>query len=362
MRSGVLRRANRHVNSPEEICMATPPSLTTSLLRFLRFEYLSFAMLLPLIGAATVSTGQPIPLLRTLGILAATLALHVHINLMNDVCDLPFDRNHPGRQKYPLVRGVIKPWQVSAIALSAVPVAFAVTHHLGGSPLAHVALGLVIAAIAVYNVWGKRFVFPPMTDVALGVGYASITLYGAAMIGAPVRLTWIAFSWVVVWTLQINLLGGMRDLNFDLAAGARTTPIVFGVRPKGIALHIPRSIAFYGLAIEVALFGLAMVALWHNDFGYSTSARVLLAAALALLEICTVLVLKGLFRLGERDFKAMGKVGFVPIGLTLLSIVVLLAPNPNRWPMVLIMLTYFIPLRKVVRSPLERHSKIAMRS
>jgi 4-hydroxybenzoate polyprenyltransferase len=334
------------------------PSVATSLARFFRLEYLSFGLLLPLLGTATVATAAPIPLGRSLAILATALALHVHINLMNDVCDLPIDRRHPGRQKYPLVRGVIKRWQAAAIALLAAPVAFALTWVQHGPVLAHVALASVMSAIGVYNLWGKRFIFPPLTDLALGIGYASITLWGATMIGVPARLTWIVFAWVVAWTLQINLLGGLRDLHFDRSSGARTTPIVFGTMTHARGLAIPRLVRAYEYAIEALLLGLPLLALWQNDFDYTPTTRALLAVALTLLESCTLATLLLFIRLAERDPKTMREILFIPIGLTCISMVLLLAPNPNRWLIVVVTVSYFLPLSKLLKRRRAQRSKI----
>jgi 4-hydroxybenzoate polyprenyltransferase len=333
---------------------APAPSFATSFFRFFRFEYLSFAMILPLIGAAAASPQAPIPLLRLIGILAATLAMHVHINLMNDVCDLPFDRHHPGRQKYPLVRGVIKRWQVAAIATAAVPIAIAILFVLDGALPAYLALLSMIVAIAIYNVWGKRFIFPIFTDVALGIGYASITLCGALLIAPATRLTWFAVAWVVVWTLQINLLGGLRDLSFDRIAGARTTPIVFGMRPYGAGLTIPRGLVVYAFIIEAGLYALSLSMLAFNDFYYTRLSRVLVGLGVTLLAIVNGFALRFLLRLSQRDYKGMTKIGFIPIGVTFISIVVLLAPNPNRWPLIVVVMTYFIPLYKLYRSKKSR--------
>jgi 4-hydroxybenzoate polyprenyltransferase len=327
---------------------ASAPSFATSFFRFFRFEYLSFAMILPLIGIAAASPDAPVPLWRLVGILAAALAMHVHINLMNDVCDLPFDRHHPGRQKYPLVRGVIKRGQVAAIATAAVPIALAIIFALDGDGAAYVAMFSMIAAIAIYNVWGKRFVVPIITDIALGIGYASITLFGALMIAPATRLTWLAVAWVVVWTLQINLLGGIRDLNFDRAAGARTTPLVFGMVPRGAGLTVPRALVTYAFMIEAGLFALSLSILALNDFHYAAYTRVLVGLGVTLLAISNVFVWRFLLGLMARDYKAMTRVAFVAIGVTFLSIVVLFAANPNRWPLTLVVLTYFIPLRKLL--------------
>jgi 4-hydroxybenzoate polyprenyltransferase len=198
--------------------------------RFIRFSALGATAILPLLGAASVAPRIEPALL--LGLLAAALLFHCFAYVLNDVIDLPIDRLEPQRATFPLVRGMVSPAQALAFALAQVPLAFALTAWLGGGPAAFGALALAFALMAVYNLWGKRAPFPPLTDLAQGLGWAALLVYGAALAGPPAPLTAALAAFEVVFILLINgVHGPLRDLANDLRCGARTTAILLGARP-----------------------------------------------------------------------------------------------------------------------------------
>ena len=198
--------------------------------RFIRFSALGATAILPLLGAASVAPRIEPALL--LGLLAAALLFHCFAYVLNDVIDLPIDRLEPQRATFPLVRGMVSPAQALAFALAQVPLAFALTAWLGGGPAAFGALALAFALMTVYNLWGKRAPFPPLTDLAQGLGWAALVVYGAALAGPPTPLTAALAAFEVVFILLINgVHGPLRDLANDLRCGARTTAILLGARP-----------------------------------------------------------------------------------------------------------------------------------
>ena len=265
----------------------------SDLVRFLRFEYLPFALTLPLIGAASVSA--QLTLLQMIGLLGVAAALHVFISIENDIIDLPLDRTHPERANYPLVKGTIRPGQALAIALIQIPIALALTLLLGGKLWAYAAIGLSVAIMTIYNVWGKRAPFPPLTDMVQGIGFGVISLYGAAAIGDMTPLTFVVFVSVVAWMMLTNLFGGLRDLASDFDHGARTTPIQFGARPAGDSQTHPRSMQVYAYLWSWAMIGLALLALILNPFGYAPVARLIVTAAIVLLGLVSLRLLAAFF-------------------------------------------------------------------
>ncbi len=318
-------------------------STWSDLRRFLRFEYLPFAMSLPLLGAASVSAR--LTLQQMLGLLGAALALHIFISIENDVVDLPLDRTQPERAEYPLVKGAIRPWQALAIALLQIPVAVALTVLLGGSVWAYASIGLSALMMTVYNVRGKRAPFPPVTDVVQGIGFAAISLYGAAVIGNPTRLTVIVFASVVTWMVLVNLLGGLRDLSNDLNRGMRTTPILFGARPHGDGGQThPRSMRVYAYCVQAILIGLALLALAFNEFDYAPPARIGVAAVSLVLGFGALRLLVAFFA-AAGDYPTMMALGSLQMLASSVAIVVLFVPYLDAGLLIAIVLVFAWALR-----------------
>ena len=290
---------------------------------FLRFEYLPFAMSLPLLGAASVSPG-PAPA-QIAALIGAAAAFHVYTGITNDLADLPLDRTQPMRAEYPLVKGTIRPWQALVVALVQIPIAIALTIWQRGSAWAYAAFGLGLVSITFYNVWGKRTPFPIATDFAQGVAFASLSLYGAAVVGDMTPLTPIVFAAVTTWMMLTNLLGGLRDLPSDFNHGARTTPIQFGARPAGDGQTHPRSLQVYAYLWSWVMIGLALLALLFNPFGYGPVTRLIVAAAIVLLGFVSLRLLSAFFKAAS-DYPTMIAVGRLQMPSSSTAILVLFGP------------------------------------
>ncbi|MEX2029637.1 MAG: hypothetical protein WD906_01520 [Anaerolineales bacterium] len=97
--------------------------------------------------------------------------------------------------------------------------------------------------------WGKRNPFPIGTDLAQGLGFGGIVLYGAASTGTPNATSALVFWGVVLWMMQTNHMGGLRDLRTDFQSAAVTTPISLGSQyvRQGYFLSAPTTVYAYFL-------------------------------------------------------------------------------------------------------------------
>jgi 4-hydroxybenzoate polyprenyltransferase len=305
---------------------------------FTRFEYLTFAAILPLIGASSVSatlSGEQI-----VGLVAAAVSFHIYVSLLNDVADLPLDRINPRRADYPLVRGAVLPSQALVVVFAQIPIAAALTAWLGGSVWAYAAFLLGIGLMTLYDLFGKRVPFAPLIDVMQGVGFAAMTLYGAAIVGRPTRLTWITFLLIVVWMTLTNLIGGLRDLSTDSQFGAYTTPIFFGARSRGGRLDIPARMALYGHAVLMILIGLELSALAYNDFGYTPATRVAVMVLVLVLGSFAMFLLQTLFWAVADGRSTVSAVMGLQLGSSALTVLSLFALYVDAWLLIVIAIIF----------------------
>jgi 4-hydroxybenzoate polyprenyltransferase len=260
--------------------------------RFVRLHYIFFTCVWPLLGAASV--GRDFTSGEISGLLAVILCFHAYAFLLNDVVDLPIDRAHPFRQNDPLVRGTIRPSRALLIALVQPVLTIPLTMWLGGTWRAHAILAAGFVLMAVYNVWGKRCPFPPLTDVAQGLGWGCLAIYAPLALGAePNALTWMVAAYVTVFTLLFNgIHGDLRDLASDLAGGARTTAIFLGARPgiDGSDAYVPRVVGVYASLVLLLLVGINVALIVRNDFGYGPIAWTATTAALGALNFVVVVL------------------------------------------------------------------------
>lgn len=242
--------------------------------RFIRFAAFGFTAMLPVLGAASVvarlSVGQ------ILGLLGVALAYHSFSYVHNDVIDLPIDRSQPLRHDDLLVRGVVSSRQALAVALAQLPFALLITFALGGGVWAYCTLLTAFALMAAYNLWGKRTHFPPATDIAQGMGWGALVVYGAFAVGAqPGATTWALCLFVVLYIVLLNgVPGSLRDLANDLACGMCSTAILLGARPRDAEhLNIPTRLVIYTALLQAALTVALLWPLAVNTLGYGVVAR-----------------------------------------------------------------------------------------
>jgi 4-hydroxybenzoate polyprenyltransferase len=296
---------------------------------FLRFEYLSVAVIFPLIGSATGTsrlTG-----FHLLGILGGAFAFHIYVSLLNDIIDLPLDRTNPARSAYPLVSGRISLATALVITLIQIPISAAIIYWQSGSSAAYLSMALALGMMTIYNIWGKRSSFPPAIDVIQGIGFSSLVLFGAALTAGLTPLSWLAFALGILWMVIINLLGGLRDLHSDLAFGVNTTPIYFGMRPSGSEETVPSFVPYYGYILHVAMMaGGILVILW-SDERYAVGLRIALGTVSVLGGALALFFLVTTFDAAARDYDTMMLAGLRYIGTSAGALFLILLPALPWW-------------------------------
>jgi 4-hydroxybenzoate polyprenyltransferase len=226
-------------------------------------------------------------------------------------------------------------------------VAFALTAWvLGGTLPTYAALGLSFALMAVYDLWGKRTPFPPLTDFAQGVAWGGLVLYGAsAVAGRITALTGAVVAFVIVYVLLINgVHGGLRDLANDLGCGMRTTAIMFGARPLGEAgAAMGTLLVIYSIVLQALANGVLLFALIANWFGYPPLTWLIMLVVLLSMTALSWFLFRLCFRsLGNRWSLIFA--GTWHTSVTLSSLVVLFIPYMGRTLLIALLAAYIGPL------------------
>jgi 4-hydroxybenzoate polyprenyltransferase len=282
--------------------LRTSLAAVSEIYQFIRFPVLNFSVILPLLGAVTATARLTDD--QILGLVAVGVAFHIFAYVLNDVIDLPIDLTEPLRQESPLVRGIIRPRHALVFALAQIPLAILCTVWLRGGALAYITLVAGFATMTVYDLWGKRLSFPPLTDAIQGVGWAALAFYGVAVVGRPpTSLTAALLTYVFVLVLMLNgVHGALRDLKNDLQCGARTTAILLGAYPKSdLEIRLPTRLRFYALVLQALLLGSSLVPLLGNWYGYESKAwRVTTALELLITAAILYCFVRAMKSVGDR--------------------------------------------------------------
>lgn len=260
--------------------------------RLVRFPAIGATANLPLLGAVTVDADTDVG--RACLLVAIGTAAHIYGFILNDVIDLPLDRTDPARSESPLVRGTIARSHALVAALSQLPIALALTLWAGGGSAACAALVAAFALGATYNLYGKKFSFPPVTDAVQGVAYALLTLSGALMtLGQLTKVTVAVCVYIGLLVFTVNgVHGSLRDLANDLRHCARTTAVFFGASPLDEnRISLPRRFRLYMFILQALLATTIVTPLAYNWLGYDELMRVWTLASLGVMLALSVLLL-----------------------------------------------------------------------
>jgi geranylgeranylglycerol-phosphate geranylgeranyltransferase len=210
-------------------------------------------------------------------------------NALNDYCDYEIDRiNRPER---PLPAGMIsrKSALIWAILLFA---AGSILGLLYGDPQLLLIMMVALILLVTYSLWFKHWPLVGNVVVALILGMAflfSATLFGDWTKGLPPALLAFGFNFIR------EIVKDMQDVAGDVAAGARTLPIKYGLKGARnvvvvatalliVSTLLPYQLNVYGkyyLGVVIFLVDLpliyVMMAIWRD---YSSRKCALLARIL----------------------------------------------------------------------------------
>lgn len=226
--------------------------------RFTRLFSLGVTLLALLAGLATGGAAGPeLPIEPLLWTLLIGVLFHVHVNVANDVVDLPVDRTDPRRALDPLVRELVPAPHALLVAVAALPLLFACLL-VTPARAALVPLAGAVVLVGCYNLAGKAVPVPLVADAVEGAGGACLVLAGAALAGGATPATWWAAGFVLLYIMMVNgLHGAIRDVDNDQRAGARTTAVLAGVRIRdGRSVAVPGLVAGWGAVLQLGLGGL----------------------------------------------------------------------------------------------------------
>ena len=218
-----------------------------------------------------------VPWLTVLGVFAAFSALVSGSYLLNDLFDLPYDRQHPQKRQRPLASGQLRLSHALALAFALI---------FGGalgafalSPPAAASILLYLALTLAYTLALKRLLFLDL--IALAGLFALRVLTGAVAVEVPVSAWLVAFSLFLFLALAVakrttalrnETVGGRAYLGEDAAAltvlggasaFAAVVVLAFYIQSPDVAALYARPEALW-LACPLLIYWLGRIVLLAN--------------------------------------------------------------------------------------------------
>lgn len=228
---------------------------------FFRLYQVGFVALWPLLGLAC---SQRWTAGTVAGLVVASTSFNAFGGILNDLFDLPFDRQSRERSQRWLVTGAVSEGLALTVALLQIPLLMCVHWAAGFRPAA---FGWMVAALigqALYDAFGKRSRVPPIAECGEAVAGSCLVMYGATCLTTDYSpLVWPVAASSASMLLLVNAFhGGLRDLEDDLRQRVTTTPILLGCSPTADGVRISRAMSVYALlSLSTLILSAMLVAL-----------------------------------------------------------------------------------------------------
>lgn len=185
---------------------------------------------------------------------------HVSGFVLNEYSDVEVDRQSADLQTKPLISNVITKQSALFLTFVAACCCCLLTLYFFPTVLPILFLFLALLFGGIYDVYGKRI---PGSDFILGLSFFFICLMGASTVSEHfTTLTYIVCCLYFIHIVFNNAVeGGLKDIDHDTVAGAKTLASRLGVRIQDQRLRITQSFAVFAVIIKGIFFGL-IVFLW----------------------------------------------------------------------------------------------------
>lgn len=210
-------------------------------LQLLRLHTAATTALTPVIGGLIMGQ-RDIFLLSILFIIG--FLYHVYGFVLNEYIDIDVDKKSKDLNKKPLISGIVPKNHALFIAFSSCIGGFILTIYFFTDVFS--VLFLIFAFIfgSIYDFYGKKI---PGLDFVLGVSFFFICLMGASTISSDFTMvTYIVCSiYFIHISFNNSVEGGLKDVDHDYLAGAKTLATVLGVFVQNGRLKVTKKfIAF----------------------------------------------------------------------------------------------------------------------
>ena len=219
---------------------------TLGYLQLLRLQTSAVTALTPVIGG--LITGQHDIILLFILFLIGFL-YHIYGFVLNDYIDIYVDKKSVDLNKKPLISGIIPKNHALFIALSSGICAFILTISFFQFLLPILFLLLAIFLGGIYDLFGKKI---PGLDFVLGVGFFFICLMGASTVSND--FTILTYLVCLIYFIHIafnnSVEGGLKDVDHDYLAGAKTIATIMGVTVQNKKMKITKKFAAFSYFLK----------------------------------------------------------------------------------------------------------------
>lgn len=197
---------------------------------------------------------------------------HIFGYTLNEYVDVEVDKKLSYKIRKPLVSGVIPKKHALIISFLACAVVYFLTLFFFFSLLSIVLLTVALISTMIYDFYGKKI---PFSDFVVAGTLGIFLLFGASTVSSSfpnvIFIASLVFFFDVVFMNFVE--GGLKDIDHDSSAGAKTMASRMGVSVRDNKLIIPIGFKIFGYSLRIIYFILILSIgfqpesnLWYSDF------------------------------------------------------------------------------------------------
>jgi 4-hydroxybenzoate polyprenyltransferase len=183
------------------------------------------------------------------------LLYHIFGFVLNEYADIEVDRKSIDLKKKPLVSGNITKNKALFIVIIAIIFGYALIVFFYKSiyPITFFSIALILGGL--YDLYGKKLAG---MDFVLAGGFFFICLTGASTISGDINMLVYLFCLLFFFQIAFNnaVEGGLKDVDHDGMAGAKTLAQSFGVSVIRGVIIISKSFIGFALGLRIIFLGL----------------------------------------------------------------------------------------------------------
>ena len=253
---------------------------------------------------------------------------HVHGFVLNDYADAEVDKKSSDLEKKPLVSGTISKRSAIFIIFLTAFCSYFLTIFYFYSVVTLLLLTLAAICSGIYNFFGKKILG---SEIIISLGLALFCLYGASTVSLNfTNVAYIVSSILFIEGVFIHVVeGGVKDVDHDYLAKAKTIPTIMGVKVKDGKLFFTKKFLAISYLLKIIFFVLVILLGLQKEINVWNFENPILLCVLAILAILEILTFYKFITLEIFDRSKIKKLYAAINSFTLALIFVILYPIFN---------------------------------
>jgi len=267
---------------------------------------------------------------------------HVYGFVLNEYIDIEVDKKSIDLKKKPLISGIIPKKHALFITIISGFFACFLTIFFFRSvlPISFLVFALILGGI--YDIFGKKI---PSLDLVLGLGFFFICLMGASTISGnfTMLIYLVCFIYFIHISFNNSVEGGLKDVDHDYLAGAKTLATIMGVSVQNTGLKVTKKFAAFSYFLKIIFIILIVLLCIQPELNlFNYEKNMIQIILIAFFSVVVFFTMYKFLSLSTFDRSKLKKLFSVHEMSSFFVLIISLSPLIELWPTLILVFLPFI--------------------